>query len=140
MQRLTLAIAVALFLASVPLARADDKEEKKPPTGKGQVAVFRLANVTEAPTDEDFPLFGSGRSISFKDLVARMKKAGEDDSVKALVLFPEGGLGRAQIEEVRQVLALVKKAGKDIYVHADELSTAEYVLAAAATRISMVPT
>lgn len=139
MQRLTLAAAVALILAGVPLA-ADDKEQKKPATGKGQVAVFRLANVTESPTDEEFPLFGSGRSISFKDLVARMKKAGEDDSVKALVLFPEGGLGRAQIEEVRQVLAGVKKAGKDIYVHADELSTAEYALAAGATRISMVPT
>src|SRR5262249_29821450 len=141
MQRWILAILAPglLLLAGAPSARAADNEDKKP-AGKPQVAVFRLSdNITEPPTEDDF-LFGSGRSISFKDLIARMKKAGEDEAVKALVLLPEGGLGRAQTEEVREVLEQVRKGGKDIYVHADQLSTAEYVLASGATRISMVPT
>src|SRR4029077_4379627 len=45
-----------------------------------------------------------------------------------------------QIEELREVMANVRKAGKDIYVHADSLSMSGYTLATGATRISLVPT
>src|SRR5262249_14804014 len=48
--------------------------------------------------------------------------------------------GTAQVEELRQVMAQIRAAGKDVYVHADSLSMREYVLASGASRLSVVPT
>ncbi len=132
-------------------ARGDEKPKEEPanaakeaPKGdaaKPKIAVFRLAgDVTEAPADETFS-FGGPASVSLKDLVARMKKAGEDPEVKALVILHEGGtVGRAQIEELRQAMAKVRALGKEIHANADSLSMSEYVLLSGASRLSVVPT
>ena len=105
------------------------KEDAKEAAAKPKIAVFRLAgDVTESPADETFS-FGGPASVSLKDLVARMKKAGEDPEVKAVVILHEGGtVGTAQIEELRQAMAKVRAAGKEVYAHADSLSMGEYVL------------
>ena len=132
-------------------ARGDEKPKEKPakaakeaPKGdaaKPKIAVFRLAgDVTEAPADETFS-FGVSASVSLKDLVARMKKAGEDPEVKALVILHEGGtVGRAQVEELRQAMAKVRAGGKEVHANADSLSMPEYVLLSGASRLSVVPT
>jgi len=130
-------------------ARADEKPEKagvgeakdSKPEAKPKIAVFRLTGkLTESPVEESLFL-GGASGTSLKDLVARIKKAGEDREVKAVVLIHEGGsLGSAQVEEVRDALARVKAAGKDIYAHADSLSMREYVLLSGASRLSVVPT
>ena len=117
------------------------KEEAKEDAAKPKVAVFRLAGgVTEAPADETFS-FGGPASVSLKDLVARIKKAGEDPDVKALVILHEGGtVGRAQVEELRQAMAKVRALGKEVHANADSLSMSEYVLLSGASRLSVVPT
>ena len=137
-----LIIATLVQVLVVQTARAsspDDKADSK--KDSATIAVFRLhGQITESPQDEDF-FFGSGRQLSLKDLVVRLKKAAEDKNVKAVVFLAEGEApGSAQIEEVRQAMAQIRSAGKEIYVHADSLSMRDYVLLSGASRISVVPT
>src|SRR6266566_3497855 len=95
---------VLAFLGVMAAHAAPTKDEKKPDSAKPTIAVFRLHGaITESPAEESLPLFTTSQ-VSFKDLVARLKKAGDDASVKAVVLLPEGAaLGAAQKEELRQV-------------------------------------
>ena len=113
--------------------------EKKP--DEPVLAVFSFDRpVTEAPKGDDFP-FGSVGAEPLKDLVARMKKVRDDDSVKAVVfLLGANYLGYGQIEEVRRVMDEIKSAGKEIRVHADSFSMRDYVLLSGASKISVAPT
>lgn len=133
MRRLCLLLVFVLPFAQPPLASAAEEEV-------GTIAVFPLDRpVTEAPTGEDI-LLGSVGSETFHDLVTRMKKAAKDDKVKAVVLLPGAAtLGYAQIEEMRGVIAGIRKAGKKVHVHADSMMMRDYVLASAADSISVVP-
>jgi protease-4 len=147
MRRLLLALGM---LAVVPLLgsadppatekKAEKKETKKANTDKPRIAVFRLTgSVGEQSEEELFSLSTSG--VTLKDLVARMKKAADDESVKAVVVLVEGGsIGLAQTEEVRQAMKRLRKAGKDVYAHSDSLSMRDYTLLCGATRLSVVPT
>lgn len=122
----------------------DDKKDdkKKTPIAKPRAAVFRLhGSISEAPAQEELFIFGGSKAITLKDLVARFKQAAEDSSVKAVVILSEGeGAGVAQTEELRQAMDVVRAAGKEIHVHADNMSMREYLLMSGATRISVVPT
>lgn len=105
------------------------------------VAVFRLSGaMTETPTDDTFP-FATEHTTALKDLVRRMQRAAEDKQVKAVILtVGELSIGRAQIEELRQAIAGLRSAGKDVYAHADSLSMPHYTLLCGATQVSLVPT
>src|SRR5438445_1052609 len=137
---LTCLLAALVPIVGVTAVWADDKEEKKE-SSKATIAVFRLAGaITEAPADETI-FFASSKAVSLKDLVARLKQAAEDNAVKAVVILHEGGaVGSAQKEELRQAMAKLRSAGKEVYAHADSLSMSEYVLLAGASRLSVVPT
>ena len=149
MRRLLLTLGILAFLPLAGFAadktaadkKVDKKEVKKNKNAKPRIAVFRLTSpVTELPDDETFSLTPSA-SLTLKELVRRMKKAADDAEVKAVVILPEGGsLGLAQTEEVRQAMQQLRKAGKDIYAHADSLSMREYTLLCGVSRLSMAPT
>lgn len=128
---------IGLLGAARAAAPADEKKSDSP---KVKIPVFRLhGEISESPTEEAFP-FGT-RKLSFRELVARIKKAADDSSVKALVLLAEGEtVGQAQIEELRQAMGQVRNAGKDVYIHSDSFGMREYVLFAGASRLSVVPT
>jgi protease IV len=113
----------------------------KPAPPKPKIAVFRLAgDLTELPPDETFS-FGAVTGISLRDLLERMKKAEGDSNVKAVVFLHEAGsVGAAQAEELRAAMARLRKAGKEIYAHADSLTMREYVLLSGASRLSVAPT
>jgi len=87
-----------------PETKAAVKEDKKADAGKPTVPVFRLTgDITEGPAQDNF-LFGAGK-MSFREVVARLKKAGEDPSVKAVVLLCDGqAFPAAQTEELRQAV------------------------------------
>ncbi len=103
--------------------------------------MFRLSgDLTERPADETFS-FGSIGGTSLRELIERMKKASEDANVKAVVFLHEGGsVGAGQAEELRDAMAKLRAKGKEIYAHADSLTTREYVLLSGASRLSVVPT
>jgi protease-4 len=130
-----------MMAVGVSVARADDTKTETKKSGKGVVPVFRFsAGVSESPADDSFP-FGGPTPVSLKDLVARLKKAAKDPAVKAVAFIADGGAaGAAQTEELRQAIAQVRAAKKDIFVHGDSLSMPEYVLYSGASRISLVPT
>jgi protease-4 len=131
---------LALTLAGTPAqARPDDQSA----SGKspGTVAVFRLdGQLTEVPAGESFPMFGPPE-MSLGELVARLAKAADDSSVKAVLILPgSASPGPAQTEELRAAMSLVRSHGKEVYVHAESLAMEDYVLACGASRISVVPT
>lgn len=113
--------------------------DEKPATA-GTVAVFEFhGNITDRPPMED-PLFGNLHAESLQSLLTRLKKAGDDEKVVAVVLLlDEVGLQSAQIEELRQVLKSVKEK-KPVYAHADSVKTGTYTLLTSGSRASMVPT
>ncbi len=131
---------LTLWLAAIsaPAAPDDQTSEEKP---QSIVAVFRLDGpITEVPGNDFLEMFGTP-GTSLKDLVTRLTKAAEDPAVKAIVIEPESDwLGAAQVEELRAAMALVRKHDKEVYVHADELPMGRYLLACAASRISVAPT
>jgi protease-4 len=135
---LMFALAAGGLLPTAPAASAADKDKK---SDKPTVAVFRLdGTVSEEPKADDLG-FGGDKGVSLKDLVERLNKAAGDDSIKAIVMFAEGGtIGTAQREEIRQAMAKVRASGKAIYAHSDSLHMADYALLAGATRLSVVPT
>jgi protease-4 len=134
-------LAIAPWALAAPKAKAKDKSTPKGES-KAVVAVFSLDKpITEAPQQEDFPLFGNSGGESLKEVVARLKKARDDKDVKAVVfLFDSPGFSLSQAEELRRAMAELKAAGKEILVHVDSLTTRGYLLAAGASKIAMEPT
>ncbi len=147
MRRLLLALGMLAVLPLLGVAdppatekKVEKKETKKATTDKPRIAVFRLAGPVGEQSEEELLSFSTS-GVTLKDLVARMKKATEDESVKAVVVLVEGGsIGLAQTEEVRQAMKRLRKAGKEVYAHSDSLSMREYTLLCGATRLSVVPT
>jgi len=110
-------------------------------TGPKTVAYFRLSGaMTETPMEVP-PLFAANAPLSLKELLTTLKQARQDPEVAAIVLDLEGAqLGLAQLEEVSAALRQFGAVDKEVFVHADALSTGTYALASAASHIALVPT
>ncbi len=143
-------LALAICLAAAQLATAativvkvGSPATEKAAAGKPIVTVLSLDGpILEKPKGEEMPLLAPVARPSLKDLVERMKKAKDDANVKGVVLLlDEVDLGLAQIEELRQAMASVRAAGKEVYGHVDNVLTMRgLALAAGASRISVTPT
>jgi protease-4 len=143
---LTLCVSILLaFCAAPTMAATATKTKSKPvatkPAPKPTIAVFTLRGpIVESAANEDLQLFGPAPQ-SLKDLLSRMKKAGDDQNVKAVVLFSEDVmLGFGQMEEIRQAIANLQAKGKEVYAHSDSMRYPEYILLSGVTRLSVVPT
>lgn len=134
-------VGFALIAFSLAAVIAAPAHAQKSTAKKPSVPVFRLSgSVSEKPPVADI-LFGSAGGESLNGLVARLKKAGADEQVKAIVMLYEGAsIGSAQLEEIRQAMGKLREQGKDIYVHSDSLQMGDFVLLSGATRVSVVPT
>jgi protease-4 len=133
---------LALGLAATSARAAlDEQADTSTGTNRNIIAVFRLDGLlTETSAEEAFPMFNSP-TTSLRELVQRLGKAAQDAAVKAVVIQPDAAaLGMGQIEELNQALARIRSQGKDVFVQADSLEQGQYVLACAASRISVVPT
>lgn len=133
-----LALVALTFAAAMPAGAAEGKKESK---SKTTVAVFRLRGpIVETPAEENF-LMGTSHSVTLQSLIERMNKAREDENVKAVVITLDGAtVTLAQAEEIRQRMADIRAASKDVCLFAEGLTMQDYVLAAGATEISVVPT
>jgi len=132
-------LAMVVCLIAVPLAKGEGKKAYEKPV----VAVFEFDRpLTEKPQGEEFPLFSAIAPTSLRDVVERMKKAKDDENVKAVVLLLDDvELNLVQMEEIHQALDGIKAAGKKVYAHVDStLMTQSLALAAGASRISVTPT
>ena len=137
------ALMILSFCAAPVLAAPAAKTGKSAskPAAKPVIAVFTVRGpLAESSADEELPIFGPPPQ-SLKDLLTRMKKAGDDENVKAVVLFSEASnIGYGQSEEVRQAIANLRDKGKTVYAHSDSMEFEEYILLSSASRISVVPT
>jgi protease-4 len=140
-----IAVVFAFLLACVntcPAAAPSTRPAKEAgAAGNPTVAVFDFRGpVSESPQEQDiFNL--DEQPASLRDLTKRIRAAGDDDNVKAIVLVPDHVMaGRAQVEELRQAVKDVRAKNKEVYVHADAVMMGDYLLFSGATRISVSPT
>ena len=142
---LSLTLASFVWLASAPSASAQldmfrkFAKDKAAPTK--QIAHFRLKGaLVETPSGVP-PLFGGDAPLSLKELLERFKEARHDNDVVAVVLdVQSAALGFAQLQEIHEELRKFAAVDKEVYIHADSLSTGTYALATGGSHISIVPT
>ncbi|MHC4498969.1 MAG: Clp protease/crotonase-like domain-containing protein, partial [Planctomycetota bacterium] len=93
------------------------------------IAHFHLRGTLEEKPVEDPFGFLSQQVTSLRDLLRRLERARDDDSVKAVVLtFDSMLLGFGQLEEIRGALKELKDADKRVFIHAEGMSTGVYAL------------
>ena len=136
-----LAALLCLAVAAGGSAQDDKKDADKKEDGKAKIAVFTISGaVTEAPAADD-PFFGQVGSESLYSLLKRLREAGKDDGIDAILLMTDGGsLGTAQTQEMRDAIAGIKASGKKVHAHATSLSLGSYSLLCMADRLTVVPT
>ncbi len=146
MKRVQATLFVAVLLA-VPLAgeaRAQFDSLRKftrPAEPVPKIAHFEIKGaLTETPARIP-PMFGGDIPLSLGDLVSRLKAARQDDEVVAVVIdLQNAAFGMAQLEEVHKAIRQFEAVDKDVYIHADMLTTLTYAAATSAAHVSVVPT
>ena len=107
---------------------------------KAQVAVIDVSGgFDERAAAPSLSLLGGGSNPTFRDLVERIQRSGDDASVRA-VLFTTGegtSMNLAQVQELRGEIAKLRKT-KRIFVYGDAYDTQSYLLASAATDVCML--
>jgi len=119
---------------------------------RGSVLVFDLSiNVTDSPehASPTNPLSAAlsedqNKSLTLHHLTTALKKAAQDDRIKAL--FLEGsfqpadfGTGFACLKELREAVLTFKKSGKKVYAYMEAPTTRDYYVMSAASTIYMNP-
>ena len=129
------ALCVAPAAAQFNFFGGDDEPAVK------QIAYFRLAGrLSEAPMGE-MPLLMGEAPPALKNVIEKLKEARQDKNVVAVILNLEGAApGFAQLEELHAEIRKFAAVDKEVYVHADFLTTRSYALASSASRVSIVPT
>lgn len=103
----------------------------------GRVAVLTLGG--DAP---ELPSRGflMPRRSAFGELLVALRALGDDPKAAGLLLKLRGfAPGWAQAEELRGVIAELRKAGKRVWVYAESADSREYSIAAAADRVFLHP-
>jgi protease-4 len=105
---------------------------------KSQVAYFDLTTaVREKPAD--FSLFGE-ESQTLRELIARIDAAKDDPKVNAVLIYLGSGTGlkMAQVQEVRESLTALRRAGKKTFAYADSYDATGFMLASACTNVCLL--
>jgi len=103
-----LSIALGLAALAVAAAPADEPAKKT-----ANIAVIKIkGELSETPAAPG--LFGEMQT-GLRSVVDRIRKAGADDKIQAVHLELEAGVGRGQVNELRQAIQAVRKAGKRVY-------------------------
>ena len=139
----TLAMSVLITSAS----HAQFEALKRLALGDGQadvtkkIAHFKIKGaLAETPVAMP-PLFGSEPPMSLKGLLARFKEARLDNEVVGIVIdLQKAAPGVAQLQEIHAALRKFAAVDKDVFIHADTLTTLTYAAASASSHISLVPT
>lgn len=83
---------------------------------------------------------GSGRPLTFLDVVRSLASVPGDEDVPAIVLDVDAaGLGLAQIQELRRHLQAIRKADKDVYLYTENLSNSVALLGSVVNHLTLMP-
>ncbi len=146
MRRSILSVVIVAWVSLTVAPSADAQLDALRKLGKSaeaakQIAYFKLKGaLTETPTKMP-PLFSNEPPLSLKALLERFKEARHDNNVVAVVIDLEGAaMGLAQLQEIHEAMRKFAAVDKDVYIHADTLTTGSYALATGASHVSVVPT
>lgn len=131
-------VALAAASATAATTRAADR-----PAATKKIAAFRLTGPIRETPPPELAMFDlqEERPQGLSDLLQRLKKARQDADVVAVVLTLDNPqVGWAQIQELREAVLKLRAADKEVYCHGESIGLGAYMLASAATRISVVPT
>ncbi|MEZ5399379.1 MAG: signal peptide peptidase SppA [Bryobacteraceae bacterium] len=124
--------AVITFFAAVKLG------DRRPSVPSNSALVLKLEGAIpeQSPVDIPIPMFRSQTPMTMVELWSMLRRAESDSRIKALILEPSGvGAGWGQMQEIRDALLRVRKAGKPIYAYLRYPTAREYYLATAADKI-----
>lgn len=146
MKKFLLGIVAGLVIAvvtGVVLTFAAWKFAHRPPEPpKAAWLALRLeGDLPEAPAvGVPLPAFEDQSPLTVAEVWSALHRAAKDPTIKGVLLRPRGlAVGWGKIEELRQSLELVRKAGKPVYAYLMSPGTKEYYLATAADRIFLSP-
>ena len=136
---------ILVFAAAVAWAAGADTPAatgpaKKPPEEAGpQVAYIRLSGAV-LEGEPDFAMFGAaGAHMTLKDWLYRLAQARNDANVKAVALEVDSPrLNWAQAQELSDAVARLGES-KPVYAHLISTGLTGYLVASAATEVSMDP-
>ena len=103
------------------------------------------AGFTEGQVGPDWSAFGLSGQTSFQDAIIALRRARNDDRVKAVIATISGqSLGLAQIQDIRSAVTALRESGKSTLLYSEtigELGTATpaYYLASAFEEIWLQP-
>jgi protease-4 len=133
------ALALALVLSPSVRAAEDAKKQADKPAPKKalKVAHIKLSGSMgeKAPTVD--PLLGN-LGETFKDKLERIKKAGADKEVAALLLEVNGvSAGWGKLNELTEAVAAFRATGKKAYAHLESGSTKDYLIGLACDEVCL---
>jgi protease-4 len=84
--------------------------------------------------------FSSARPLTFFDVAGSIAAAVEDENVPAVVLDIDGAiLELAQVQELRRLLLMLRKAGKEVYLYTENLGNTTALLGSVANHLTLMP-
>jgi protease-4 len=109
--------------------------------GKDSYLVLELSGMLteERPTDLLGGALHSGR-ITVKDILVGLRRAANDDRIKALVVrLGPAGVGWGKAEEVRRTVRRFAEGGKPVVAYMEAVTDREYYVASAAPTVCALP-
>lgn len=119
---------------SAKASKSKPSKSKKRP--KITVAEIKISGIySEGPTAES--LFGDD-SAELARLLKRLRKTKDDSKLRSVLLQLKGvGLGRGQLNEIRQAISEVRGSGKTVYANMEMGMPSDYLVASACDKIMM---
>ena len=134
-------IIAAIFVVAVAvfprLSKAAPDQKKVVPVYDLQGTLTESGNVSGSILDLNF---SSERPLTFFEVASSIAAAVNDENVPAVVLdIDAAGLELAQVQELRRLLILLRKQGKDVYLYTENLNNATALLGSAANHLTLMP-
>ena len=131
------AIFVAAAVVSPCLSHANPDQKEIVPVYDLQGTLTESGNVSASILDLNF---SSARPLTFFELASSIAAAANDENVPAVVLdIDSAGLELAQIQELRRLLMLLRKEGKDVYLYTENLNNSTALLGSVANHLTLMP-
>ena len=108
-------------------------EEKKAETKKVRLAYIIIdGELPESPGE--MSLFGD-LGTDLRKTIARLEKAGDDESIAGVILQIDAAPGRGKLNEIRDAIKRVQNKGKKVYALLESAMGPQYQLASACNEI-----
>jgi protease-4 len=110
-----------------------DKKEKKAAEKKVRIAYIIIdGELPESPGE--MSLFGD-LGVDLRKTMARIEKAGDDESIAAVILQIDAAPGRGKLNELRSAIKRVQGKGKKVYALLESAMGPQYQVASACDEI-----